>query len=145
MQKVKRAILIPLAASLLFLLFSAPIPSMGGRIDLDFKKLTLSAEIREAPIRTVIEKIKEEKGVWFKLWFKEKEFLLDEKISVQFKSLPVQEGLGRIFSEMNHSLIFDEHNRLIGVFLFGKYDKERNRGRRRIVGPGRAPRRPRQR
>jgi len=145
MQKVKRAILIPFAASLLFLLLSAPIPAMGGRIDLDFKNLTLSAEIREAPIRTVIEKFKEEKGIWFKLWFKEKELLLDEKVSVQFKSLPVQEGLGRIFSGMNHSLIFDKHNRLIGVFLFGKYDNERSRGRRRIVGPARAPRGRRQR
>jgi hypothetical protein len=73
MQKVTRTILIPLAASLLF--FSAPIPAMGGGIDLDFKNLTLSAEIREAPIRDVIEKIKEEKGIWFKLWFKGKEFL----------------------------------------------------------------------
>lgn len=142
MRKVAKGIAILLGVCILF--FHRPVPVSGaGGIDLDFTNQRLSANITGAKLRAVIERIRKEKGVWFKLWFGGRESLLDEKVSVQFKGLPVQDGLERIFSGMNHSIIFDEHGKLVGVFLLGKPSRKRIRGRRWTVAPRRAPRRKR--
>ena len=44
---------------------------------LEFKKQTVSAKIKEAPLNTVIKKINSKGGIWFKKWIKGSEFLFD--------------------------------------------------------------------
>jgi len=132
MHKVTKSILTCLAVSCLFFSLSTPALSQDRRIYLDFRNQILSADIKEAPLKAVIKKIKEKKGIWFKNWFKGREFLLDEKVSVQFRGLSIQDGMERIFCEFNHSLIFRQ-GRVVGVMLFGKPDKRTYRDRRRTL------------
>ncbi|MBL7174894.1 MAG: hypothetical protein ISS66_03610 [Desulfobacteraceae bacterium] len=139
-----RATLIFIATSLLFFLLSPPILAEAEKIELVFKNQTLSAKVREASLSSVIEKIKGKKGVWFKVWAKGKKFLF-EKFSVQFKGLSVQDGMRRILSGINHSMIFDKNGELLGVILLGKPDRKWSRYRRRPVVPRRSSRRYRRR
>jgi len=110
-----------------FVSFFLPSSVLAGdsAIDLTLEDQTLSARIEEASLRAVIQEIKEETGVWVKLWLKGKEGALDERVSVRFKDLPVQQAFERIFSSMNHSLIFDGQHNLLGVFLLGTPDRSR--------------------
>ena len=85
-------------------------------ISLDFQGATFTASLDEAPLRNVFEKVQKETGIWFNT----PESLLEEKVSVQFENLSVQEGLKRILHSMNHSFLFDQDNTLVGVFVFGK-------------------------
>ena len=143
MHKVSKAILTFIVASLLVFLSSTIMLADEGYVDLDFGNRSLSANIREAPLRAVIGEIKKEKeGIWFRIWLKGGKVSLDEKVSVQFKDLPIRNALKRILSKMNHSLIFDNHGKLLGVFLLGKPARARDRSRRRGVAPKRrTPRR----
>jgi len=121
----KVAKIISIFIPLVVLHFSVPDPAVAQRekMDLDFKKRTLSANIRGATLSAVIEEIKKEKAVWFKLWFKEKDSLLREKISLRFDNLPIRRGLKRIFSNTNHSFVFDDQGNLVGVILLGKPER----------------------
>lgn len=85
-------------------------------ISLDFQGTTFTVSLKEAPLKNVFEKIQKETGIWFNA----PESLLDERVSVQFENLSVQEGLKRILHTMNHSFLFDQDNKLIGAFVFGK-------------------------
>ena len=125
-----------------FLVLSGPqrILAQAKRIEVNFSHRTLSARIREAPLREVIEAI-EKKGIWFKLWFKGKESVLNEKVSVRFKSLPLKKGMERILSTLNHCLVFDHNGVLSGVILLGKPESRTTRSTRRIRTPRRTPRR----
>jgi hypothetical protein len=69
-----------------FLFFAGPRPSQAEikTVELKFNHRMLSAMIREAPFREVIAAI-EKKGIWFKVWLKGKESVLNEKVSVKFK------------------------------------------------------------
>ena len=97
---------------------------------------TLTARIEDAPLETVLDRIKEERDIWFKVWSGGS--LEGEKISVTFSELSIQDGLERILSSMNHSLFFDETG-VVGVMLLGKADKT---GRSRTTPtPRRTPQR----
>ena len=69
--------------------------------------------------------------------------VLSEDISVQFEEEPVDKGLGRILRPVNHSLVFDKHDNVIGVFLFGKSDRRISPPRKSV--PRRVPPRVRSR
>jgi hypothetical protein len=58
--------------------------------------------------------------------------LFSQKISVRFRSLPVGEGIGRIFSGINHAIIYDG-DRIVDVTLFGKAKTTRRTVTRRGV------------
>ena len=142
-----KAIITFIVASLLVLLSPALLIAQEGYIDLDFGNRTFSATIKEAPLRAVIGEIeKENEGISFRIWLKQSNVSLDEKVSVHFKGLPIPDGLKRILTPMNYSLIFDKNGRLLGVFLLGKPARARGRARRRAAAPRkRTPRRmPRQ-
>jgi hypothetical protein len=131
MRKVTKAILAFFATFVLFFSLSTLILAQGGRIYLDFRNQTLSANIEDAPLRDVLTRIKKKKGIWFKACLKG-ESSLDEKVSLRFRNLPIQSGLERILSGMNHCLFF-EKRRVMGVMLFGKPAKRTYKGRRRSV------------
>ncbi|KPK25146.1 MAG: hypothetical protein AMK69_15055 [Nitrospira bacterium SG8_3] len=136
---MEKVIISHLSVFILFVLGYNSASAETRRIELNFVNQTLSATIKSAPLRTVIAEIEEEKGVWFKLWLRGEDSLLDEKVSVRFKNLPVKEGLDRIFSPLNHCLVFDQDGNLSGVVLFGKPEPRRDWSRRRRVTPRRTP------
>ena len=107
---------------------------------MNLNRRTLSAKIREAPLREVIATI-EKKGIWFKLWFEGKESVLNEKVSIRFKGLPLKKGLERILSTLNHCLVFDHNGVVSGVILLGKPERRITRSARRIRTPRRTTRR----
>ena len=122
--------------------FAGPrlIQAQVKRVELNFNQQTLSAKIKEAPLSEVIVTI-EKKGIWFKLWFKGKEPVLNEKVSVRFKGLPIKKGLERILSTLNHCLVFDRNGVLSGVILLGKPERTTTRSTRRTRTPRRTFRR----
>jgi hypothetical protein len=98
-------------------------------IGLKFKGQIMSAELQGVSLRLILEKLKGEKGIWSK----GDESLLDDKVSIRFKDLPLEEGLRRILSDFNHVLVFDREKGLVGLFVFGK------RGSRRAVSQDEPP------
>ena len=109
-----------------------PTPGQGRRIDLHVKGRTLSADIRKASLSNVIKEIKEETDIRFHKWLKGSESLFSKEISVRFSSLPVDEGIGRIFSGINHAVVY-EGDSVVGVTLFGKARTTSPAVRRRSV------------
>lgn len=85
-------------------------------IGLELRGQTVSAELEGVSLRLVLEKLEKEKGIWFR----GDESVLDEEVSIRFKDLPLHEGLRRILFTINHVLVFDEKERLVGLFIIGK-------------------------
>jgi len=137
MFKVARTALILLAGPLVLFLTSVSAQAQEGKVKLNFEKETLSADIEQAPLRAVLNRIKEKKGIWYSTWFKG-ESTLNEKVSVQFRRLPIKDGLERILSDVNHSLVL-QGSGVVGVMLFGKEDRTRQPSPRRRSRP--SPRR----
>jgi hypothetical protein len=113
-----------------FFSLSGPISALaqGTRIDLDLTGTTLSANIKEASLANVIEEVKKETDIRSHKWLKGSESLFSKEVSVRFQSLPVDEGIGRIFLGINHAIVY-EGDSVVGVTLFGKA-----RTTRRAVG-----------
>lgn len=93
-----------------------PVLAGGEDIDLTIGGNFLSARLKEIPLKIILEKLKREKGVWFRGDLN----LLEEEITVQFTDLPFEEGLKRILASINFSLMFDGNERLVGVIVLGK-------------------------
>ena len=93
--------------------------SGAENISLNFQESSCSALLEEAPLRVVIEKLRRETGIWVKA----PEYLLEERVSLQFENLSIQEGLKRILRTMNHSLLFDQRSNLIGAFVFSSANR----------------------
>lgn len=133
MFKVAITALILLAGPLVLFLTSVSAQTQEGKVKLNFEKETLSANIEQAPLRAVLNRIKKKEGIWYSTWFKG-ESTLDEKVSVQFRRLPIKDGLERILSDVNHSLVLDSSG-VVGVMLFGKQDRTRRYSPRRSSRP----------
>lgn len=114
---------IPIASFLLVLSLGVSGMAQEGKIRLDFRKENFSADIEQASLRAVLAEIKEKSGIWHKTWL-EGEASLNEKVSVRFSRLRIKDGLERILSDVNHSLVL-EGSSVVGVMLFGKVDKRR--------------------
>ena len=87
------------------------------------KNGTISANLKEIPLGEILDQIKEHGNIWFK----GDEALLEEKVSVQFKDLPLEEGVKRILASINHVLVFDAKGGLEGLILFGKANSGRDK------------------
>ena len=105
-------------------------------IHLSFNNRSFSAKIKQTPRKDIIKKIHAETGIWFKLLTKENRSGLNERISVQFKNIFIEDGLDRIFGSVNHCLIFDKQAHVIGVYILGMPIKYRFRRTRRYVPRG---------
>jgi len=93
-------------------------PAWCGEEDvlLKCKGEILSANLKEITLKMILEKLGKERGVWFKCDNR----VLDSKVSAHFKGLSLEEGLKRILSSMNYSLVFDSDRRLVGLIIIGK-------------------------
>jgi hypothetical protein len=119
-------------------------PAAGEDLFIAFKGETFSAHVEESQLKAVTEKIENETGVWFKAG----EALLEERVSVVFDELPFEDGLERILSKMSYSLVFDDDDEVVGVFLFRSVDSRQKQVIRRAqarsrtrVAPRPVPRR----
>jgi len=77
---------------------------------------TISAELEEVSLRLVLEQLRRERGIWFK----GDESLLDKKLSVRFSNLPLEKGLRKILSDIDHVLVYDRDQRVAGLLIFAK-------------------------
>jgi hypothetical protein len=105
----------------------APGPAAGEDLVMTFEEEAFSAHVEELPLKAVTGKIESETGIWFEA----SEALLQERVSVVFDELSFEDGLSRILSNLNFSLVFDEDEEIIGVFLFRRLDA---RDKQRITG-----------
>lgn len=85
-----------------------------------FQGATFTADLKQASLQDVIERIQKETGIWFRV----SKSGLDERVSVQFEHLPISQGLKRILRTMNYSFLYDQDNNLIGAFVFGKASRK---------------------
>ena len=135
--------LLAIIAAFLSLLLIGPGPAMAEDLSITFEEETFSAHVEESPLKVVTEKIESETGIWFKAG----QALLQERVSVAFDGLPLEEGLERILSKMSYSLVFDDDDEVVGVFLFRGLDERqkqvirRAQARTRRITPRTVPRR----
>ena len=97
--------------------------SSASDLLIDVNGDAFSARVEDSPLKAVAEQIEIKTGIWFKSGgaFPEK------KVSVAFERLPFEEGLERILSKMNYSLVFDDDDEIVGVFLFRGLDPRQKR------------------
>jgi hypothetical protein len=76
----------------------------------------LSVNLKDTSLLDVARDIEKQSGIWFK----GDETLFQEKISVTFSDLPLEEGLKRILTNMNYSLMFDNKHKVAGVMVMGE-------------------------
>jgi hypothetical protein len=76
----------------------------------------LSVNLKDNSLLEVARDIEKQAGVWFR----GDETLFQEKISVTFTDLPLEEGLKRILTNLNYSLMFDARNKVAGVMVMGE-------------------------
>lgn len=125
MGKMTKIVMACLMLACSWLGFSPSASPSTAEIGLEFKGQMMSAELEGVSLRLVLEEIESEKGIWFK----GDESVLDEKVSIRFKNLPLHVGLRRILSTINHVLVFDEKEGLVGLFIIGKKNTARRTSR----------------
>jgi hypothetical protein len=109
-------ILSTMLMALLFLFLLSPEMSGDkGQLELDFSGETCSVGIATLPLKTVLTKIKDKKGIWFKVT----QSSMEEAISIRFRDLSIREGIERILKNFNYSLHFDQNGKLLGATILG--------------------------
>jgi type II secretory pathway component GspD/PulD (secretin) len=76
----------------------------------------LSVNLKDTSLLEVARDIEKQSGIWFR----GDETLFQENISVTFNDLPLEEGLKRILTNMNYSLVFDNKHKVAGVMVMGE-------------------------
>jgi hypothetical protein len=108
-------VLLTMFGALLLLLLPPETFGDIGQLELDFNGETCSLSIAKVPLKTVLTKIKDEKGIWFKVTH----LSADETISIRFRDLSIREGIERILRNFNYSLHFDQNGKLMGATILG--------------------------
>jgi len=96
-------------------LFPAALQGNEQKAFLVFSGNLVTAELREAPLNLVLNELKEKKGLKVQGEQKVKE----ATVSGSFHETPLTTFLARIFSRFNYSIIYDPHDRLVGIFIAG--------------------------
>jgi hypothetical protein len=122
MHKMSELILL-IFLSLMELLFLCGVVSADEkRLYLAFDQGRVTANIKNTPLKAILNQIKKQRSIYFDKGFMRDPSLLDNDVSVQFTNLPIRNGLERILSGINHSLIF-KGDRVEGVMLLGEPGK----------------------
>ena len=85
-------------------------------IDLKLQNGLFSANLDRVPLKEIIKRLEAKKGIRFE----GSDSLFEEKITVRFTNLSLENGLKKILSSMNYSLIFNRENQLLGVVIVAK-------------------------
>jgi hypothetical protein len=88
-------------------------PAAAKKNDVRLDDSKISAEIEDAHLKDVLNKINEQK----RFSVKGDPDLLDRKISVSFSDLSLRDGLKRILGPINYVLLFDDSQQPSGVIL----------------------------
>lgn len=139
MRKMPKLILALLASLIALLLLCGVASAQEERLYLAFDQGRMTANIKNTPLKAVLDRIKQQRKIYFDKGFMKDPSLLDNDISLQFKNLSVQDGLERILSGINHSLFF-KGDSVEGVMLLGKPGKRIYKAPRRAI-QSRTPRR----
>jgi len=83
---------------------------------------TISANLEGVPLGEILQQIKDQSSIWYRV----NESLLEQKISVRFEDLPVEDGVKRILAPFNYSLMFDANGGLSGMILLGRSHTDRD-------------------
>lgn len=132
MHKMSKLILVLFLSFIVLLFLRGVVSAQEKRLYLAFDQGRLTANIKNTPLKAVLDRIKEQRSIYFDKGFMRDSSLLDNDVSVQFTNLPVQDGLERILSGINHSLFF-KGDSVEGVMLLGKPGKRIYRAPRRTV------------
>lgn len=71
------------------------------------ERAVLSMDIKDEPLKKVLERISDQHGITFVL----PPSLAEEKVMIRFSDLPLEEGLSKILSPYNHIFIYREPQR----------------------------------
>jgi len=88
-------------------------PQKGGMIIKDGR---LSVEYNNVSVGEILDELKDQSNIWFE----GDRSLLDERITVRFEDLPLDEGMKRILDFANYILMYHTSGTLSGVMLFSK-------------------------
>ena len=92
------------------------VPIFAGAESVTIQNGRMSADLKEASLVGVAKDIEKLSGIAFK----GDESLLEEKVSVSFKDLPLEEGIKRILANMNYSLMFDKRGEVSVVMIMSE-------------------------
>jgi hypothetical protein len=99
---------------LLGCLLIAPPPLWAQRVNV--QRGLLSVDLREVSLISVAKDIERQSGISFK----GDESLLEERISVAFEDLPMEQGIKRLFSTLNYSLLFDSRGEISEIIIMSE-------------------------
>ncbi len=106
--------------ALIFLFFGIvcliPFQAVSGTVDLKFSGNKFTTDISDTPLKTVLNKIKDKKGVAFK----GDDEILNGKISVRFNDFSFQDGLKRILRDVDYSFIYNKDGDIVEIVVVGK-------------------------
>ncbi len=85
----------------------------SGLGQLEVKENKITVNIKDVPLHTLLNAIREKRGVWFE---GDKD-LLARKVSVKFEDLPLIEGIKRILYPLSYAMIFDSKGSLRGLYI----------------------------
>jgi hypothetical protein len=80
------------------------------------QKGLLSVDLREAPLISVARDIERQSSISFK----GDESILEERITVAFEDLPMEQGIKRILSTLNYSLLFDSQGEISEIIIMSE-------------------------
>ncbi len=76
----------------------------------------MSADLKEASLVGIAKDIESQAGISFK----GDESLLEEKVSVSFKDLPLEDGIRRILANLSYSFMFDKKGKIAAVMIMSQ-------------------------
>jgi hypothetical protein len=83
---------------------------------------TISANLEGVPLGEILRQLRDQSTIWYR----GNEPLLEQKVSVRFKDLPLEDGVKRILAPFNYSLMFDANGGLSGMILLGRSHTDRD-------------------
>ncbi len=105
-----KTLIIILSICTFYLCSFSPALAREGAIDLKLKGDTVSANLKGAVLEDILEDLNMKRGIW---WKGDKS-VLEEKVTVQFTDLSIEDGMKRILGLLDHCLYFDNDGRLVG-------------------------------
>ncbi|MFC1862694.1 hypothetical protein ACFL1Z_01915 [Thermodesulfobacteriota bacterium] len=80
---------------------------------LQMNKDSISADLNNVPLNQILQHISKQTNIWFQV----NNALLNEKVTIEFSELPIEEGLKRILTNLNYSMSYDAKGRLTGLII----------------------------
>ncbi|MDR4506696.1 MAG: HEAT repeat domain-containing protein [Candidatus Brocadiaceae bacterium] len=73
-------------------------------MDITFNNGRLSVKLKDSPLENVLQEIMIQSGA--KIWLNDK---IDEKVTIEYKNIPVEEGVRRILKDKNYAFVYSPY------------------------------------